>query len=388
MAVIVHLTSAHGRFDTRIFLKECRSLSRHGHAVTLLLADGLGPQVRDGVHFDSVRPIKGRLTRMVFTPLRLLGRVMASHPDLCHLHDPELIPVGLLLKARGIKVIFDAHEDLPKQILTKPYLSRFLRPILASAAGRFLDWSLAWMDGLVAATPSIHTALKSINKNIITINNYPILGELSSGGHRDISEKCICYIGGISIIRGIIELMQAMELLPADVRLKLAGPFEDPALEKHLKSLPGWRKVDYLGIIDRAAVAEVMAHSVCGIVTFLPAQNHVEAQPNKLFEYMSAGLPVVASDFPLWRELLGEGDCGLCVDPNDPKAIANAVLDLIDRPGDALAMGQNGERAVRERFTWEVEAERLCLFYDLFVGVDGGQAEAPGNTRRSMGGSV
>ena len=375
MAVIVHLTSAHGRFDTRIFLKECRSLSQRGHEVTILLADGAEPQVRDGVRFESVRPTKARLSRMLLTPMRLFRRVMALRPDVCHLHDPELIPIGLLLKARGVKVIFDAHEDLPKQILTKPYLPGFLRPGLACAAGYFLRWTLVWMDGLVAATPSIHSALKPINNAIVTVNNFPILGELSPAGDRQVDGRSVCYIGGISEIRGIIPLVQAMELLPAEVRLKLAGPFEDPALEKSVRGLPGWSRVDYLGTIGRAAVADVMAHSVCGLVTFLPAQNHIEAQPNKLFEYMSAGLPVIASDFPLWRALLGEGDCGLCVDPQDPKAIAGAVRVLLGQPGSALAMGLNGERAVRERYNWEVEAGHLGSFYDSIVGPRGKPTE-------------
>ena len=174
---------------------------------------------------------------------------------------------------------------------------------------------------------------------------------------------------------GKSSLVQAMELLPAEVRLKLAGPFEDPALEKSVRGLPGWSRVDYLGTIGRAAVADVMAHSVCGLVTFLPAQNHIEAQPNKLFEYMSAGLPVIASDFPLWRALLGEGDCGLCVDPQDPKAIAGAVRVLLGQPGSALAMGLNGERAVRERYNWEVEAGHLGSFYDSIVGPRGKPTE-------------
>jgi len=368
MAVIVHLSSVHPRTDSRVFLKECRSLAGRGHRVTLLVADGLAPESRDGVRIESVRPNRGRLGRMLVTPFRLLRRALALRPELCHLHDPELIPVGLLLKLRGIRVLFDAHEDLPKQIMAKPYLPRRLRGPLAAATGLFLRASLCWLDGLVAATPAIRDRLLPVNGNCLSISNYPIPGELAGTVRQDPPGRAICYVGGITEVRGIIELVQALALLPEDVRLKLAGPFQDAALAAALARLPGWSRVDYLGVLDRAGVAAVLAASRCGIATLRPAPNHLESQPIKLFEYMSAGLPVVASDFPLWRGFLLDGACGLCVDPMDPQAIAEAIQSLLDQPERAAAMGRIGQQAVRERFNWAVEADRLGGFYDQVLG--------------------
>lgn len=363
MASIVHVTTVHDRFDVRIFLKECRSLQQRGHDVSLVVADGSADQVRDGVKFISIPLIKGRLARMAVATFRALRRVWTIHPDICHLHDPELIPAGLFLKAGGIKVIYDSHEDLPKQILGKPYLPRIVRCPLAGVASIFLRLTLPRMDGLVAATPSIQSALAKLNANTVTINNYPILGEFEDISQPHAPDRSICYVGGATRIRGIIELVLAMDLLPEDVRLMLAGPFEDAALFRTVSALPGWRKVDYLGVVGRDKVAAIMAASVCGIVTYLDTPNHVEAQPNKMFEYMSAGLPVIGSHFPLWRSVLEQTRCGICVDPADPCAIADGVKELLDNPEAALGMGRNGRRAVQAKFNWAVEADRLAGFY-------------------------
>jgi glycosyltransferase involved in cell wall biosynthesis len=367
MAVIAHITSAHPRTDVRIFLKECSYLANRGHAITLLVADGLGNEVRNGVQIESVPKAKGRLGRMGFTPIRLLRKCLHLKANLYHLHDPELIPVGLFLKAWGAKVVFDAHEDLPKQVLNKSYLPSSVRRIVSAFTSAFLRVTLPWFDGLVAATPTIKNLLLSLNANTIDINNYPIRGELLAGDRISPPNRSICYVGAISRIRGLFELVSAMEYLPKDVRLQLAGPFEDSSIEKSIKHMEGWHQVDYLGVLDRDGVRKVMANAMVGIVTLLPAPNYIDSQPIKMFEYMSAGLAVVASDFPLWQNIIREGPCGLCVNPQDPRAIADAVLSLVSQPEVASVMGQHGQKAVLDRYNWEVESIKLCVYYDSLL---------------------
>ena len=359
MAAIVHMTSAHSRNDVRIFLKECRSLSQQGHDVTLLVADGLPGEVRDGVRILSVPKATGRLGRMTMGPARMLPRALGMKADLYHFHDPELMPLGLCLKLRGSRVIFDSHEDLPKQILDKPYLSKPIRRLVASMAS-LLQWAiLPWFDGLVTATPTIRGVLERLNRNCVDINNYPIKGELMTMERSLPAHRNLAYIGGITRIRGVIELVAALEHLPTDIRLLMAGSFEDPALEQTMKAMPGWSHVDYLGIIGRDRVREVLADCMLGIVTYLPAPNHMEALPTKMFEYMSAGLAIIASDFPEWQRILEEGPCGRCADPQDPKALADAIATLLSQPDRVLEMGRHGQKLVADRYNWEVEAGKL-----------------------------
>ena len=147
-------------------------------------------------------------------------------------------------------------------------------------------------------------------------------------------------------------------------RLLLAGDFE-PGLEGQLKRLFGWRHVDALGFVDREGVRATMARSMAGMVLFHPEPNHIDAQPNKMFEYMSAGIPVIASNFPLWKEIVEGAECGICVDPLNLKEIAGAIQFIVEHPAEAKQMGKNGRRAVEERYNWGREEKKLLGSYCL-----------------------
>jgi len=363
MAQIVQITASHPRTDARIFLKECRGLAQLGYPVTLLVADGQGTEVLDGVRIESVRKARGRLSRMVLGPFRLFRKAVRLRAAVYHLHDPELIPMGLALKLSGAKVVFDSHEDLPKQILAKSYIPAPLRAFAAGLAYAFQRAALPWFDGVVAATPPIRAFLLPMNKNTVNINNFPILGELAQATPRQPTGQSICYIGLLSQTRGILELVDAMALLPEGVDLLLAGPVESASFFASLQTREGWVRTRYLGNLGREGVRDTLARSLVGMVTLHPTPNHLEAFAIKMFEYMSAGLPVIASDFPLWRSIIGEASCGLCVDPLDPRAIADAIADLLARPEQARTMGRNGQQAVLDRYNWQSEAVKLGDFY-------------------------
>lgn len=361
---VAHLTSAHPRYDTRVFLKECRGLAAHGHEVTLVVADGKGDQVRDGVRIADVGKSQGRLGRMLAATKRVLRHAMEVRADVYHLHDPELIPAGVYLKLRGKRVIFDSHEDLPMQLLSKPYLRPSVRKAISSAASMLEGYAMPRFDGIVAATPFIGDKFRRMGIAAVDVNNYPLLDELETATRWSDKQPEVCYVGNVASIRGIAQVVEAMELVVTGVRLNLVGSFSEDPLRQTLQSTPGWGKIKEHGFLGRTDVRAVLARSVAGLVTFLPEPNHVNAQPNKMFEYMSAAIPVIASDFPLWREIVEGNQCGLCVDPLNPSAIAQAVDFLVLNPEHAKEMGQNGRRAVLERYNWKPEEQKLLSVYD------------------------
>ncbi|WNO61697.1 glycosyltransferase [Rheinheimera sp. MMS21-TC3] len=362
---VVHVTSVHPRYDTRIFLKMCNSLAMSGKNVSLIVADGKGDELSDkGVTIYDVGLSVGRLSRMLKTTKLVYNKAIELKADVYHLHDPELIPIGLKLKKKGFKVVFDAHEDLPKQLKSKPYLNVFFKKILPLLFEFYEKFSLSKFDALVGATPSITSKLSKLNCKSYNINNYPIIGELNQFNDTLWSEKAdeVCYLGGITEIRGIKEVILALPSAPC-VRLNLAGRFSEPHIEQEVKSCKAWEQVNELGFIDRTFAAEILGRSKAGIVTFHDYPNHIDAQPNKMFEYMSAGLPIITSNFPMWRELVEGEECGICVEPTDPKAIADAINFIIRNPEDANRMGKNGLRAVQLKYNWAAEEKTLLTLY-------------------------
>lgn len=360
---VAHLTSAHPRGDIRIFGKMCRSLAAANFKISLIVADGLADELRDGVQIHDIGASMGRIDRIKNAPNRVFHKALSLEADLYHLHDPELIPIGLKLKRMGKRVVFDSHEDVPKQLMGKPYLNKPALWTLSKVFGVFESWACKQFDGVIAATPFIRDKFLEINPRTVDINNFPLLGELDAQVPWGEKAVEVCYVGGIGRIRGIAEVVKAMGLVQSGVRLNLCGRFSEPALEQACKSMSGWQQINDHGLVDRSVVKEVLGRSVAGLVSFHALPNHVDAQPNKMFEYMSAGIPVIASDFPLWREIVMGNNCGLCVDPMDPAAIAKAIDYLVQHPDEARQIGENGRRAVMARYNWSVEEVKLLDFY-------------------------
>lgn len=363
---VCHLTSAHPRFDTRIFIKQCCSLSKE-YSTFLVVADGLGNELKDNVQIVDVGKFSGRKNRVLNAPKAIFQKALYLDSDIYHLHDPELIHIGLKLKKRGKKVIFDAHEDLPNQILSKHYLNDSTKKILSVAVKLYEKFACSRLDGVVAATPFIRDKFLKINNNSIDINNYPKLEEfINIGTYSKISNQ-VCYIGGLADVRGIVEMVKAIPLTKNESCLKIAGDFADKNLEDKVKKMSGWTKVKFLGYVGREEVKSTLATSVAGVVVLHPTRSYIDSLPVKMFEYMAAGIPVVASNFPLWRTIIDDAQCGLCVDPLEPQEIANAMDYLVTHPDEAIAMGENGRRAVIEKYNWSNEETKLFSFYSKIL---------------------
>lgn len=366
---VAHLTSAHDRYDTRIFLKMCRSLAEAEYDVTLVVADGKGLEHKDGVRIVDVGARgKNRFDRMTTTVQCIYQKAVSLNAEIYHLHDPELIPAGLKLKALGKVVVFDAHEDLPKQLKSKPYLNPLTGRLLSVMFAVYERWTCRKFDAVISATPSIGKKFSEIAAKSVVVNNYPLLAELENSNGWSSKRREAVYVGAITKIRGIVEVVDALAYT-SSVRLNLAGRFNESDVRQEIpkrvrNGLAPWDLVNELGSLNRDEVREILARSVVGVVTFLPVPNHVDSQPNKMFEYMSAGLPLVTSDFPLWREIVEGNDCGVCVDPRDPVAIGRAIQRLIDNPDLAQRLGDNGRRAIEREFNWSVESLKLLELYE------------------------
>jgi glycosyltransferase involved in cell wall biosynthesis len=365
MIRICHLASNHEGLDTRIALKECTSLAKAGYETHLVITASAG-DVRSaaarGVQVHALPPDSSRLARMLKHTWRCYRTASRIGASVYHFHDPELIPHGMLLRLSGRRVIYDVHEDYPRDILDKYWLPKWTRKLVAGAVAALEYAGARWFFRVVAATPLIWKRFHDINPSAININNYPWPSELAPAETGRERKPQVCYVGNITRVRGLRAIVEALPQVP-QMSFVLCGDFSEPGFEDELRGLPGWAQVRFLGKVDRAQARQVMAESIAGLVTFLPIRSHLDAQPNKLFEYMSAELPVIASDFPLWREIVADTGAGICVDPESPDAIAAAIRDLLRDESAMERMGNAGRQAVLNTYNWPAEAAKLVRFY-------------------------
>lgn len=261
------------------------------------------------------------------------------------------------------KVIFDSHENVVKQIMTKAYLNKITGFLVSKIYEMYERFAMSKLDAIITTSPRFYDKFVKWHPNVCMVNNYPILGELVTKNPKQKSATNILYLGGITKIRGILELIQAVALCKRGVRLKLAGPFFSESFRQEAIKTKGWEWVDELGVLNRKQIAEIMVDSSIGMVTLLPTPNHVDALPVKMFEYMSASLPVISSNFSLWKSYIDECHCGICVNPLDPAETANAIDYLVANPEKAAEMGKNGQNNISTKYNWLIEEQLLLKCY-------------------------
>src|SRR5690606_2513909 len=256
--------------DTRVFYKECSSLAAAGYDVTLIINTDNGDEVRNGVRIRSLsKSTGGRFARMMRRPIEVFRMARQEDAQIYHFHDPELIPVGVALKVIGKRVVYDAHEHVAKQILSKGWLPRLLRSPL-SLGYRALEWLCVnfVFDAVVVADPTQIPLYPE--QKVVVVENFPLLSEIVSAPTRPYDERSnrVTYIGAITELRGAREMVEAIRLvnLSMDATLSLGGRFSPPNFQENLEGATGWEFVDYRGFLDRDAVFELLSDSRVGIV--------------------------------------------------------------------------------------------------------------------------
>lgn len=373
MQKVVHVTSAHPAFDNRIFFKECVSLARAGYETTLI-APHDSNECSHGVNVRGIgKVVAGRLRRTATMVRRAYVAAIEENGDVYHLHDPELISIIPLLRLRGKRVIYDAHEDLPGQSRGRVWLPRLAREILAQFAALGEASVNMGADRVVAATPIIAKHFSS--QRTSTVCNYPILDE------NELTSPTIPYADRDSIvahpsarlskIRGVKEMVlsvaEVAKKRPA--KLLLAGNIHDTELREKMECLPEWKHVKWLGLLKADQIPAMLEQARIGLVLLHDVPNYRYSLPTKMYEFMASGVPIIASDFAPWRESFEHLGCVKFVDPSNIRQIADAITYLLDHPQEAEAMGEKGRQAVRFDLNWHSEEKKLLALYRNLLAI-------------------
>ncbi|MBA4602992.1 glycosyltransferase family 4 protein [Thermoactinomyces mirandus] len=361
-AKVMIFSSVHPYDDSRIFHKQAKSLARNGYRVELHAIADFDEKVEDGVKIVGVRRVNKKWKRLKIG-WELYRRALRSGADLFHFHDPELLPWGVLLAWRtGCPVIYDSHEDLPKQIQTKPWipgklrcpLSRFVQVVEKGLARR--------LAAVITATESIRNQFKKV-KRVKVIKNYPL--SMPEIDRKDDGITRILYVGGVSYLRGYREMIEMMDYLPEALQaeLHIIGPLQHIAPEDQNRTELEQKRICLHGRIPFAEVQKWLAKGKVGLVCLHPIENYRESLPIKMFEYMAAGLPMVVTDFPLWKEIVESSNCGLVADALNPKDMAQKVEQILSDENLRRKMGADARKAHEERYNWHVEEKKLLSLY-------------------------
>lgn len=361
---ICHVTSAHKRYDVRVFEKECCSLAAAGYEVYLIVNDDKEDEFKDGVHIVSTHFSPSNRKERMVTSMKYIFELMKKvDASVYHFHDPELLQLVNKMKGMESKLIFDAHEDTSVQIMDKDWIPYPMRRAVAISYKAYSSQRLRKCDGIISVTPAIVDGLRKYCSTIEMITNYPVISEEESVAKRS-DKKYVFFAGGIDVQWCHLQIIQAVDKLDG-IKYIIAGSGDEGYLEK-MKAEPGWKNAEFLGKIPHSEVNAIYCGAIAGVAVNKASQIKGEGTlgNTKLFEIMAASIPVICTDYRLWKQIIEENNCGICVDPDDVSEIAKAIEYLEAHPEEAAQMGANGRRAVREKYNWQNEAKKLALFYE------------------------
>lgn len=369
-AKVVHLSTVHHPYDPRIYHKELTSLQKAGFDVTLIAqAAPAGSDPNPEIRHIEIPSYNSRLRRMVFGSLELYRKAKAEDADVYHFHDPELLPVGWLLKKPNNIVIYDIHEDYVTSIMQKDYLSNPMKKIVASLYKKMEKFFTRDMERCLA-----EKYYREMYPDGICILNYPTVNENFIHHTRQDKpiENKLLYTGNVSDVRGA-KIHAKLPLIDDRVSVHFVGKCPGDLAEE-MKAIAGedQDRLHFEGI-DRFVEKEVIEKRylernwLAGIALFPPTDHYMKKELTKFFEYMNAGLPIICSNFPVWKKFVEKHQCGIAVNPYDEHEIKQAISYLRNNPERARKMGENGKKAVIRELNWQTEEEKLIAWYNKLL---------------------
>lgn len=361
---VCHISTVHHWKDIRIYKKQCLSLSQAGFQVHFIVPMKNGESSENQpINLHPLRLPKNRIDRLFFITKTALTEAFKLNADLYHVHDPELLPIALKLKKRGKLVIYDAHENTPASIIDKEWIPfQFIRNFVSRV---FEKYELKVSNQLDAVISVAEPLLDRFNNKKALIRNLPILDNFegeSLSSELEKAEKGAVYAGGLTEARNIKEMIDAVDKSNNIKVLHLFGEWESKDYFNRCKDSKGWSKVRFWGFRDSKQVYTFFKEKgLIGLILFdKNIKNHKVALPNKAFEYMAAGLPLLMSDIPYWKENF-HNVAGF-TDPSNIEGISKSIDDLITNEELRQERVEKGLQEVKT-LNWQRESEVLVNLY-------------------------
>lgn len=363
------VSTAHPATDPRIVFKQCPTLAEQYEVICAL--PHADPTGCPGVHFIQLPYYRRVIWRVLLVAPVVLWHGLRLRPAVMQLFVPELIPVALVLKLFGTRIVYEVQENLYKKL----HIKTLNRGYVLERAFRWFDQLARHYCYLIFTEHGYLDTYTKLTKPYRIIYNYPLVSFLEPfrrAYQPNQAQPAFLLIGLLSIERAFDTMVSALSRIKRhypEATVHLFG--RQTFTYAELNRMPDYETVHdnlrFYGHTDQRIAFTKITQVTAGLALLKPVGDYPDSYPTKLFEYMALGLPVVTSDFPLYRAIVDQHRCGLCVSPDDPAAIATALLYLIEHPDEAQAMGKRGRSAVELNYSWETEANKLLRFYESIL---------------------
>lgn len=360
------LTSGHDVFDNRIYYKEILSLKKEYSDIYLIAPGDKDFTTEDGIKVKTFKKRKSWYDRL--GPMnRMYNLALELNADVYHAHEPDSFQVAVKLKKKiGCKIIYDSHEYHPEGFAEH---FKFGKNIITKLIYEYEKKNAQKADYIISVNDILVNKFKSYNEHVELIPNYPVLDnqhikELNS-------TPTFIYVGGLREDRGIVKIIQAIKKVNKPYKYFFVGAFETNEFEVKVRDLCKSNidsgEIIFTGKIPHKDVFKYLSMSHVGFVLLQPENwRYINSEPIKLFEYMMTKTAIIASDFPMMKNIINEGKAGVVVDPTDVDEIANIIIQLGSDLDATVNMGVNGFNIVNEKYNWSVCENRLLNLYKTF----------------------
>ena len=367
-----------------------KTLLENGYQVKALMWDRSGErpvrEEKDGILFERVN-VKANYADLKSAykiwPIyyKFFTRIVREEFDVVLCGHFFLLPLAVAVgEVKNAKIVYDVMEYYVHDFFGRlPNSLKWLDAVAYPIENLFVKM----IDG-ITTIPSYQNFLleryKKYNANVEEIKNVPISinGNLNKGEHEgaretDKSEEVIIYTGTISEEWGILKLLKSIIIVKEQfpwIKLLIAGKTRknyENVISKFVASKKIEDSVSFIGFIPYSELSVYLDMALVGVVPMQPVNKFKlvgNGTSRKIFEYMNAGLPVVASDFGELAQVVKEENCGILVDSTKPDQIAEAIIYLLKNPNIAREMGERGRKAVEEKYNWQMESRKLLRVYD------------------------
>lgn len=367
---VCHISTVHDLYDARVFYRECCSLAETGYEVHLII-QAEKPFVKEKVHIHPVWSVKSKILRILFMPWVAMVKALRTKASIYHYHDPELILMGFVLRwILGKKVIFDIHESVTRQVVSKPWLPKWSRKPIA-VFYKSLERIFIPGQALVLASP--YSTLDYPSTSYL-VRNYPLINEdllrLANEHKRHTDVPLLVYVGSVAKIRGAmvyVELAGKLAERGYDFRMEIVGPYTKKLgreLKSKIETLHLQNKVVLTGRMDWPQAMQLISQATIGMCLLLPVPNYKASLATKILEYMMLGTPVLASNFDCWRDFVEGERTGMMADPAKMDEVVEVCEQMLNDPDELVAMGKRGIEAVRLKYNWSTEFKELLRCYN------------------------